>query len=125
MALQVVEGLPRTPLQTILTVAVLQAARSLRKGAAGASKSHKGLLDRLRGFRVRTLGQLVQWGALMATCGLLLVLLLETTKSHSRVSDVHDYLKVCPSLRSTLRPSCAQSPHYWSQLRCMLSQTGS
>ena len=89
---------PRIPSQTILTVATL---------------------DRLRGFRVRTLGQLVQWGALMATCGLLLVLLLETTKSHSRVSNVHDYLKVRPTLRPHLHTFLSSG----SQLRCMMHET--
>ena len=71
-----------------------QVARTLRKGAAGATKSHKGLLDRVQGFKVRTLGQLAHWAVLMAGAGLLLVLLLESTRGDAPVASFSDYLGV-------------------------------
>lgn len=72
----------------------VQAARALRRGAAGGAKSHKGLLDRLTGFRMRTLAQLLHWGAGMAASGLLLVVLLESTRGDPRVSSFSDYVEL-------------------------------
>jgi hypothetical protein len=71
-----------------------QAARALRKSAAGAS--HRGLIDRVTGFRMQTLAQLVHWGLLMAVAGLLLVVLLESTRGDAPVASFSDYLQVGP-----------------------------
>lgn len=71
-----------------------QAARSLRKGSGGGAKAHRGLLQRFTGFRVRTLAQLVHWGAGMAATGLLLVVLLESTRGDPRVANFSDYMQV-------------------------------
>lgn len=84
----------------------VQVARTLRKGAAGAAKSHKGLLDRVSGFRMRTLGQLAHWATLMAGAGLLLVLLLQSTRSDAPVASFSDYLQVGHSDAGCERRCC-------------------
>jgi hypothetical protein len=71
-----------------------QAARALRKGVAGGAKAHRGITGRLTGFKVRTLAQLVHWGAGMAAVGLLLVVLLESTRGNPEVLNFSDYMKV-------------------------------
>jgi hypothetical protein len=43
---------------------------------------------------MRTLAQLVHWAALMAGAGLLLVVLLESTKGDPSVASFSDYLQV-------------------------------
>ena len=59
---------------------------------------------------MRTLAQLVHWGAGMAVAGLLLVVLLESTRGDPRVLDFSDYMKVlhvcacmCPTRSPNLR----------------------
>lgn len=64
---------------------------------AGGARAHRGFIGSLTGFRVRTLAQLVHWGAGMAAAGLLLVVLLESTRGDPRVDNFSEYLEVLPS----------------------------
>lgn len=94
-----------------------QAQRGLRRGGGAGGKAHKAWREKLGGFRVRSLGQLLRWGGLMAAAGLLLVVLLESTKGAIRVEDLDAYLRV--SGRTPLCGVCQSSdlifaPWFWN-----------